>query len=227
MKKITIQSRLHSYPVYIGHGTVLKKLSSALKTLNLGPHFVVITSAPLLKLYGPFLQSHFPKYSTVDLLLISDKEKDKSFPEIQKIISRLIALKIHRKTCLVAFGGGVIGDITGFVASIYMRGLNFISIPTTLLSQVDSSLGGKCGVNTLEGKNLVGSFYPPKAIFSEISFLKTLPLKHYQSGLAEVIKYAIIDNQNLWKLLHAFQQKILDQDSKTLEKIITDIIKIF
>src|SRR3989338_3392625 len=224
MKKIILQSRLHSYSVYMGHTRVFKKLSSVLATLHLGPHFVVITSAPILKLHGQTLQSHFPKSSKVDFLLISDKEKAKSFPAAQKIISRLIALHAHRKTCLVAFGGGVIGDITGFVASIYMRGVDFIAIPTTLLAQVDSSIGGKCGVNTKEGKNLVGSFYPPRAVFSEISFLKTLPFKHYRSGLAEVIKYAVIDNQKLWNILETHHTQILKRAPRLLERIIHSCI---
>ncbi len=224
MKKITLHSRLYSYPVYVGYKTVLKKLPSVLTALQLGPQFVIITSASILKLHGKTLKIHFPKSSTVDILLISDKEKDKSFSAAQKIISHLIALRAHRKTCLVAFGGGVIGDITGFVASIYMRGIPLISIPTTLLAQVDSSIGGKCGVNTPEGKNLIGSFYPPKAIFSDISFLKTLPQKQYQSGLAEVIKYAVIDNRRLWRLLQISQKKILAQDSKILEKVIASSV---
>ncbi|MBI2646735.1 MAG: 3-dehydroquinate synthase [Deltaproteobacteria bacterium] len=224
LKKITLHSRLYSYPVYIGYKTPLKKLSSILKTLHLGPHFVVITAPAISRLYGASLQKCFSPTVKVDQIFISDKEKDKNIDAVQKIISHLLQLRAHRKTCLVAFGGGVIGDMTGFVASIYMRGMPFIAIPTTLLSQVDSSLGGKCGVNTREGKNLVGSFYPPRAIFSDSSFLKTLPQEQYQSGLAEVIKYAIIDNQKLWNTLHTHHSQILKRVPSILEKIIVSSV---
>ena len=224
LKKITLHSRLYSYPVYIGYKTPLKKLSSVLEALHLGPHFVVITAPSISHLYGASLQKCFSPMARVDQIFISDKEKDKNMDTVQKIISRLLKLRTHRKTCLVALGGGVIGDITGFVASIYMRGVPFIAIPTTLLSQVDSSLGGKCGVNTREGKNLVGSFYPPRAIFSDSSFLKTLPQEQYQSGLAEVIKYAIIDNQKLWNTLHAHHYQILKRALSILEKIIVSSV---
>ncbi|MBI3018646.1 MAG: 3-dehydroquinate synthase [Deltaproteobacteria bacterium] len=224
MKKIIIQSQLGSYPIHIGYKTVLKHVSSVLTSLRLGPHFVIITSPTLSHLYGYKLRRHFSSSVKVDQILISDQEKDKNMDTVQKIISRLIKLKAHRKTCLVAFGGGVIGDITGFVASIYMRGVPFIAFPTTLLSQVDSSIGGKCGVNTQEGKNLVGSFYPPRAVFSECSFLKTLPQKHYRSGLAEVIKYAVIDNQKLWTILHAHPSQILKRIPSVLEKVITSCV---
>lgn len=220
MKKIILKSRSHSYPVYIGDQKILKNLGRHFNSLKLGHRLIVITSPSLFKWYGPSLRKCFPASVTLDFILISDREKDKNMKTVQKTLSRLLSLKAYRKSCLVAFGGGVIGDITGFVASIYMRGIPFISIPTTLLAQVDSSLGGKCGVNTKEGKNLVGSFYPPKAIFSEISFLKTLPQKHYQSGLAEVIKYAVIDPQGLWNILETSSQKILDRDPKILEKVI-------
>ncbi len=220
IKKITVHSHAHSYPVYIGHKTVLENMSSVLKPLQLSTHFIVVTSSVISDLYWKKIKMCFPSSVNLERILISDREKDKNLNTVQKIIGNLLALKAHRKSCLVALGGGVIGDITGFVASIYMRGMDFITIPTTLLSQVDSAIGGKCGVNLKEGKNLIGSFYPPKAVFSDISFLKTLPQKHYRSGLAEVIKYALIDCPQLWQLLQKHPSEILKRDPTFLEKII-------
>ena len=126
---------------------------------------------------------------------------------------------------IIAFGGGVVGDIAGFVASSYLRGINYIQIPTTLLSQVDSSVGGKTAINIPEGKNLVGAFYNPKLVLISTKFLQTLTDKEYKSGLGEVIKYALIDNRKLKIILEENTQKILDRDSKILLRIIEESIK--
>ena len=126
---------------------------------------------------------------------------------------------------MIAFGGGVVGDITGFVASSYLRGIKFVQIPTTLLSQVDSSVGGKTAINVPQGKNLVGAFYNPKLVLISTSYLKTLSEREYKSGLGEVIKYAFIENQKLRRLIEKNPQKIVNRDNKILKNIIEQSIK--
>ena len=152
-------------------------------------------------------------------------EKSKSFKSYQKILNKLIELKFDRSDYLVALGGGVIGDVTGFAASSYLRGIGYIQIPTTLLSQVDSSVGGKTAVNLTQGKNLIGAFYNPKLVLISTSFLKTLSDKEYKSGLGEVIKYSLIGNKKLKKIIEDQSQLIVDKDESTLKAIIEESIK--
>ena len=137
------------------------------------------------------------KKSEVYTHIIKKGETSKSFSTYKEILAKLVKLRISRTDMIIAFGGGVVGDIAGFVASSYLRGINYIQIPTTLLSQVDSSVGGKTAINIPEGKNLVGAFYNPKLVLISTKFLQTLTDKEYKSGLGEVIKYALIDNKKL------------------------------
>ena len=158
-------------------------------------------------------------------LVLAKGEKSKSFKSYQKILNKLIELKFDRSDYLVALGGGVIGDVTGFAASSYLRGIGYIQIPTTLLSQVDSSVGGKTAVNLAQGKNLIGAFYNPKLVLISTSFLKTLSDKEYKSGLGEVIKYSLIGNKKLKKIIEDQSQLIVDKDESTLKVIIEESIK--
>ena len=122
---------------------------------------------------------------------------------VNKILQILLKKNFSRQDCVISIGGGITGDVTGFAASLYKRGLNFINIPTTLLSQVDSSIGGKTGVNTKEGKNLIGSFYQPKIVISDIEFLKSLPKREIICGYGEILKHSLILNKNLFKYLNS------------------------
>ena len=126
---------------------------------------------------------------------------------------------------MIALGGGVVGDVTGFCAATYLRGIDYIQIPTTLLAQVDSSVGGKTAINTAHGKNLIGSFYNPKFVLISTSFLDTLPLNQFKSGLGEVVKYAFIGNSKLRKIIRDNPKKILSKDEKVLKLIIEESIK--
>ncbi len=162
-----------------------------------------------------------------DYIIINDGEKEKNFKNYIKILKKAAELGMTRDDVLVALGGGVIGDITGFAASTYMRGIDYIQIPTTLLSMVDSSVGGKTAIDLEQGKNLVGSFYQPKAVFININFLKTLNEKQYMSGLGEIIKYAFIeDNCGYKHSLFFFEyltlccEKLLDKEAMTLMRVI-------
>jgi 3-dehydroquinate synthase len=158
-------------------------------------------------------------------IILQHGEKAKSVQNFQKILNFLAEKNFDRTDLIIAVGGGVIGDISGYVASSYLRGIQFIQIPTTLLSQVDSSVGGKTAINIAAGKNLVGAFYNPKGVIIETSVLKTLPQREFKAGLAEVIKYALIKNKPLFSLLKLNAKKILSMDPHIIEEIIYASIK--
>jgi len=158
-------------------------------------------------------------------IILQHGERAKSVQNFQKILNFLAENNFDRTDLIIAVGGGVIGDISGYVASSYLRGIQFIQIPTTLLSQVDSSVGGKTAINIAAGKNLVGAFYNPKGVIIETSVLKTLPQRQFKAGLAEVIKYALIENKPLFSLLKLNAKKILSMDQHIIEEIIYASVK--
>jgi 3-dehydroquinate synthase len=153
-------------------------------------------------------------------MILQHGEQAKSVQNFQKILNFLADNNFDRTDLIVAVGGGVVGDISGFVASSYLRGIQFIQIPTTLLAQVDSSVGGKTAINILSGKNLVGAFYNPKGVIIDTNVLHSLPNRQLKAGLAEVIKYAFIQNKALFSLLKKYPKKILSKDHKIIEEII-------
>ena len=152
-------------------------------------------------------------------------ERSKSISSFKKIIDKLFELRFDRSDVLIAFGGGVVGDITGFSASTFLRGIKYIQIPTTLLAQVDSSVGGKTAINVPQGKNLVGAFYNPSLVLISTEFLNTLPESEYKSGLGEVIKYAFIGNKKLKNIIEKNPEKIIKRESSILQTIIEESIK--
>ena len=149
-------------------------------------------------------------------IILKHGEQAKSVQNFQKILNFLADNNFDRTDLIVAVGGGVVGDISGFVASSYLRGIQFIQIPTTLLAQVDSSVGGKTAINIVAGKNLVGAFYNPKGVIIDTTVLNSLPTREFKAGLAEVIKYAFIQNKSLFSLLKKYTKKILLKDQKIL-----------
>ncbi len=153
-------------------------------------------------------------------MILQHGEQAKSVQNFKKILNFLADNNFDRTDLIVAVGGGVVGDISGFVASSYLRGIQFIQIPTTLLAQVDSSVGGKTAINILSGKNLVGAFYNPKGVIIDTNVLNSLPNRELKAGLAEVIKYAFIQNKALFSLLKKYPKKILSKDHKIIEEII-------
>ena len=153
-------------------------------------------------------------------IILQHGEQAKSVQNFQKILNFLADNNFDRTDLIVAVGGGVVGDISGFVASSYLRGIQFIQIPTTLLAQVDSSVGGKTAIKILSGKNLVGAFYNPKGVIIDTNVLHSLPNRQLKAGLAEVIKYAFIQNKALFSLLKKYPKKILSKDHKIIEEII-------
>lgn len=186
---------------------------------------VVITNNTIWNIWKDYFEKNIKNFF---LYQIEDGEKYKNYKTISKIYEFLVSINATRKTALIGFGGGVVGDITGFVASTYHRGVPLIHIPTTVLAQVDSAIGGKTGYNLREGKNLIGTFYQPSLIISDSLFLDTLPEKEFRSGLAEVIKAGCIMDDKLFHLIENNQKEIKRRDKDILNTIIkmSQLVKI-
>ena len=178
-----------SYPILIGRGFLSDKM--LLSHYVPASQVVIISNTTLAPLYLSHLQDVFSDRQC-DVLILPDGEEYKNQQSLFQIYDTLIAKQHHRDTTLITLGGGVLGDLVGFAASTYQRGVNFIQIPTTLLAQVDASVGGKTAINHPDGKNMIGSFYQPKAVFIDLDTLSSLPIRQFRAGLAEIIKYAIL-----------------------------------
>lgn len=200
-----------SYPIIIESGALKHK---KLAKLVAGKKVCVITNPALADLYfEPLCSALGDRPVCVNL---PEGESHKTLSSIESIFDRLLQAKFNRSSILIALGGGVVGDMTGFAAACYQRGIDFIQIPTTLLAQVDSSVGGKTGVNHPLGKNMIGAFYQPLAVFIDISTLHTLPEREFSAGLAEVIKYGLIYDAEFFDWLDANMQKLLAKDEEAL-----------
>lgn len=211
----------NKYPIFINSDPI-NNIQREIANYTKANKFLIIVSEKVNKLYEK--QLNFP--NSIKFVL-KDGEEQKNFKNYQNILNFALKNKLERKDAIVAIGGGVVGDIAGFVASTYLRGIDFIQIPTTLLACVDSSVGGKTAINTKFGKNLVGTFYQPKAVFCNLNFLKTLDERQFMTGLAEIIKYAFIEKScpcnkdyNFFNFLMENYDKILSRDEDTLIKII-------
>ena len=201
MDSIKVNLGERSYPIYFGSG-ILKDFGRSYKKFFKSKKAVIVTNPTVGKLYYKVVEESLLKEGFEPYRLdVPDGEEYKTLTWASKLFDRLIALKADRQTPLIALGGGVIGDLTGFVAAKYLRGVPFIQVPTTLLAQVDSSVGGKTGVNHRKGKNLIGAFYQPKFVYIDIDTLKTLNKRELRAGLAEVIKYGVIKDPKLFKYL--------------------------
>jgi len=168
--------------------------------LSFDTNVVVVTNPTVAELHLETLLLHI-KADTLNVVRVPDGEQYKTLATIETILNNCFEYKLDRKSLLIAFGGGVIGDMTGFAASLYQRGIDFVQIPTTLLSQVDASVGGKTGVNNSYGKNLIGAFYQPKAVYIDPAFLKTLPSREFAAGVAEVVKMAVMFKKEFFSYL--------------------------
>jgi len=221
MHTLKLNLKKHSYNIIIGKN-ILRHLGKYIRELNIGSDAYVVTNALIRDKYGKLLSTALKKSGfTVRFKIVPDTEKSKSMKGATSIIKDITQYDKNRKVFIVAFGGGVIGDLAGFVASIYKRGVAYIQVPTTLLAQVDSSIGGKTAVDLSQGKNLVGAFYQPRIVFSDCNVLKTLATRQIQSGLAEIIKYGIIKDTRLFDYLERNYPDILDLKTPALEFIVT------
>ena len=219
-KVLTVTTPQGKYPIIIGHN-VIADIGTYLKPILKNNRVFIVTSKKVIKIYKKKLLNALNKNNIdAELIIINDDEKQKNFNTISKISNTLLKKGIDRNDSLIAFGGGVIGDITGFVSSITLRGIRFIQIPTTLLAQVDSSVGGKTGVNTSQGKNLIGTFFQPKVVIIDTNFLLSLPKRELLSGYAEIIKYGLIMDHSFFKWLELNGKKIISLDKRILIKSI-------
>ena len=220
MNKIRVHLKERSYDILIGRG-LLKDSGKLIKRLDIGSDAVCITNSGLLNLYKSPIERSFKKAGlTVRFELIPDSEKAKSARCAFDLTGRISAYDKSKKLFIVTLGGGVVGDLGGFVAAIYKRGVPYVQIPTTLLAQVESAIGGKVAIDLPCAKNLVGAFYQPKQVISDTSLLKTLPARQLKSGLGEVVKYGIIKDAGLFSFIEKNYKSILRQDGKALEYII-------
>ena len=217
MTTLTVELGERSYPISIQANLLKQKgiLDSYLTTKKV----VVVTNDVIESLYYPQLLTALEGYQ-VSKIVIPDGEQYKNLATFEKVISELLSMSAGRDTTLIALGGGVVGDLTGFVAASFQRGIPFIQIPTTLLSQVDSSVGGKTAVNHPLGKNMIGAFYQPKAVVIDTNSLTTLPAKEFAAGMAEVIKYGIIYDYQFFEWLEQNQQAIKQQDQAAMQHMI-------
>jgi len=209
-----------SYQINIGAG-LLSQLGRDCKRLGLGTRCAIISDRNVVPLYGRKVEASLARAGfEPTVLAVPAGETAKSFKTVQACYDQLAAKRLERKSFIVALGGGVVGDLAGFVAATYLRGVAFVQVPTTLLAQVDSSVGGKVGVNLKAGKNLVGSFYQPRLVLCDLNTLATLPVRELRAGLAEVIKYGIIYDAALFRRLERDLPKLLRRDANTLAAVV-------
>lgn len=202
-----------SYPIYIGDD--LLSNTFLLQKCISSEQVIIVTNETIAPLYLDKLLSAL-HVDHLHHIVLPDGEQYKNLDSMRRIYDELIALKCNRDVSLVALGGGVIGDMTGFAAATYQRGVKFVQLPTTLLAQVDSSVGGKTGVNHPGGKNMIGAFYQPGAVVIDLLTLQSLPDREYRAGLAEVIKYGLISDLPFLKWLNLNMDKLLQRDSEAL-----------
>ncbi|OGI23352.1 MAG: 3-dehydroquinate synthase [Candidatus Melainabacteria bacterium RIFOXYA12_FULL_32_12] len=217
-----------NYPIIIGKN-ILDHLGEYVKTYSKANKILIITNETIYPLFGEKVKSSLEKENLeTEFLILNDGEKYKDIKSLELIWTKAIEYKLERKDAILALGGGVVGDITGFAAATYLRGIDFIQVPTTLLAQVDSSVGGKVAVNHKLGKNLIGAFYQPKLVFTDIETLKTLPVEELKVGLAEVLKYGFIEEScnlkeeklGLLKYLEAKKDDIFALNPTTIQNLI-------
>ena len=220
MQKVRVDLAERSYSIVIGN-ECLKDIGSILEKFEFSNRMAIVSNPTIFDLYGRTVSGSI-RDSGFELseIIIPDGEGYKSLLWVENIYSEMLKARLDRKSVLIALGGGVIGDITGFAASTYMRGIDFVQVPTTLLAQVDSSVGGKTGVNHMLGKNMIGAFWQPRTVWIDIDTLRTLPRREFLSGLAEVIKYGVIYDNELFDFLEKNREAILKLDKDVLTHLI-------
>jgi len=213
MKEIDVELGDRSYPIYIGND-LLGNVELFRENINT-TQVLIVSNSTVAPLYLEKVSNNF-KDITVASLVLPDGEKYKTLEKMNEIITHLLEKRFSRNSCLIALGGGVIGDITGFAAACYQRGIDYIQLPTTLLAQVDSSVGGKTAVNHIAGKNMIGAFHQPRAVIADTSVLTTLDDRELSAGLAEVIKYGLIRDKEFFHWLENNIERLLNRDPESL-----------
>ena len=220
MEKIRVELDENSYDILIGEN-LFEEAAKFVTAPKFSKKILIVTDENIFNLYGEDLRKIFSNgVANFEIEVIPAGEMSKSLEIAERLYTCAIESKLDRKSVMVAVGGGVVGDLTGFVAATYLRGVNFVQVPTTLLSQVDSSVGGKTAVNHRLGKNLIGAFYQPKAVFIDVATLKTLPQREIRAGLGEVVKYGVISDADFFSYLEKNIEGILSGNVEVLKHII-------
>jgi len=219
--KVNLNRRISaSYEILIGRN-ILDRGGMILQRNNWADRYFLAADETVASLHGERAAEILRSAGlSVEILTLPAGESAKTMDTVLSLVGGLLRLGADRASGIIALGGGVTGDVAGFAASIFMRGIPYVQIPTTLVAQVDSSIGGKTGVNLDEGKNLVGAFHQPKAVIIDMEFLRTLPEREYRNGLAETVKYGIIDDPGLFEVLESEAEKILERDMDRLSEVV-------
>lgn len=226
MRTIQVKTASADYPVYVG-SQLLPALYRRIQSITgkAPRRTFVLTSPEIWALWSKRFLVSFPGDNTPTVLFLPAGERHKRLTSVEQLASEMAAAGADRSSLLIAFGGGIVGDVGGFLAAIYMRGIEYIQVPSTLLAQVDSSVGGKTGVNLADGKNLIGSFHHPLAVFADADLLQTLPDRELRAGLFESVKAGIIRDAKLFTFMERNAAAILGRDTKALEQVIAASIR--
>lgn len=226
MIQVPVSTPSRSYEVLIGRG-LLEGAGDCLGKSVGGRRTLVVTAPPIRRRWAKvLLQSLAQAGVSTEILEMPDGEPAKRLTTLEKLAEKMVKLGADRGVVLIALGGGVVGDVTGFLASIYMRGVDVIQVPTTVLAQVDAAIGGKTGVNLKSGKNLLGTFHQPRVVLIDPTVLTTLPSREYRAGLYEALKCGIIGHADLFRLFEERRREILDRDPAVVEKVIADSVRL-
>ncbi len=223
--KLIVKTNSEKYPIIIGRN-LISNLSQIFKKNSINfKKCLLVFDKNIPNRYIKQISKSLKRYEFYKFIYNAN-EKNKNQKNVVKILDLLLKKNFSRDDCLISIGGGITGDVAGFAASLYKRGLKFVNIPTTLLSQVDSSVGGKTGINTSQGKNLIGSFYQPKIVISDVDVLKSLPFREVVCGYAEIVKHALIANKKFYNFLEKNISEVLKLKSPTIEKSIYESCKV-
>jgi len=224
METITVRSTSGAYPVICGRGA-LRRLRPLLARLDDCTGIFIVTSRRVWSHCGARVAAALPGTQTKRPIFMNDAEHSKNLDTVQGIYRELTRAGADRHSVIVAVGGGVVGDVAGFAAATYLRGVRLVQVPTTLVAQIDSSIGGKTGVNLPQGKNLIGAFYPPQFVIADSELLRSLPARQFRSALYEVIKYGVIGDIDLFEYLERNMPIVLRRDAKALDWIIRRCVR--
>jgi 3-dehydroquinate synthase len=215
--RVTVNAAAGPYPVIIGHDSI-STLGRELDALKLGPRRIIVSSPRVWDFHGPLFRKIGAERTPI---LVEDGERYKNLNTVARVLDALVKLKADRSTTIIAIGGGVIGDLVGFSAATYLRGIPIVHVPTTLLAQVDSAIGGKTGVNHPLGKNLIGSFHAPSLVVADPIVLQTLPRREFRAGLYEVIKYGVIRQPDLLDRMRDSITAIFNRESDAVAPLVS------
>ena len=217
MIEIQVELGDRAYPIWIGTGLLRDR--ALVRRAVPARQILVVSNETVAPLYAPTLLSHFDDRN-VEQVILEDGEAYKTLDSFERVMEGLLRARFERGCCVVALGGGVVGDLAGFAAACYQRGVDFVQVPTTLLAQVDSSVGGKTAVNHPLGKNMIGAFHQPRAVITDLDTLQTLPARELAAGIAEIVKYGLIDDPDFFHWLEQHMESLVARESAVMAEAI-------